>query len=178
MSAAPSRSDSSLKRCEAILLQIGLLLVILLLLPKSAPHTEKAHSITELHHEDGAIPHAAAATTVRYAVVFDAGSTGSRVHIFKFVQQDAQGGGGLKLISDTFEQLKPGLSSFPDDPGAAALSLKPLIDLALKTVPSELQVCLSLSDDQRVFACYSGRGWVGRTPLPKLCAYQPSSVGQ
>ena len=34
--------------------------------------------------------------------------------MFKFEQTG--GASGLKLISDTFEQLKPGLSSFPDDP--------------------------------------------------------------
>ena len=164
MSAAASDS-SKLTRCEAILLQIGLLLVILLLLPKSTPHTEKAHSITELHHEGAS--HAAA--SVRYAVVFDAGSTGSRVHIFKF-EQAAQGG-GLKLISDTFEQLKPGLSSFPDDPVAAAMSLKPLIDIALKTVPSELQVC-----PQPMLTCHRCRGCgVG---CPENCGHGTSVVGQ
>ena len=104
--------------------QIGLLLVILLLIPKSIPSTEKTHTITELHHEAAAGDGKASSTEatkaavpqdgVRYAVVFDAGSTGSRVHIFKFEQSG--GVKGLKLISDTFEQLKPGLSSFPDDP--------------------------------------------------------------
>ena len=68
----------------------------------------------EVRHEAGSV---AAEDRVQYAVVFDAGSTGSRVHIFKFEQSKGIGGvPSLKLISDTFEQLKPGLSSFPDDP--------------------------------------------------------------
>lgn len=69
------------------------------------------------------------------------GVAGSRVHIFHFLEKD----GALQLQKDTFEQLKPGLSSFPDNPKQAAESLKPLIDKALATVPEHLQVCESLS---------------------------------
>jgi len=66
-----------------------------------------------------------------YSVVIDAGSTGSRVHIFKFEGE----GASLALVSDTFEQLKPGLSAYADDPAAAAASLKPLLDKAVASVP-------------------------------------------
>ena len=51
-----------------------------------------------------------------------------------------QSGGKLDLQSDTFEQLKPGLSSYADAPEDAAKSLIPLMESALKTVPTELQV--------------------------------------
>jgi Golgi nucleoside diphosphatase len=60
---------------------------------------------------------------------------GSRVHVYKFLQS----GGKLDLQSDTFEQLKPGLSSYADAPEDAAKSLTPLLDTALKTVPDALQ---------------------------------------
>lgn len=73
----------------------------------------------------------------RFAVVFDAGSTGSRIHVFKFTQG---AGGHLELDSDTFEQLKPGLSSYADDAKAGAQSLAPLLKVALEAVPPELQV--------------------------------------
>ena len=72
----------------------------------------------------------------RYAIVFDAGSTGSRIHVFKFTAQH----GTLDLESDTFEQLKPGLSSYADNPTAASASLEPLMKVALSTVPASLQV--------------------------------------
>lgn len=50
------------------------------------------------------------------------------------------------LLSDTFEQLKPGLSSFADDPAAAAKSLEPLLAVAVKTVPKDMQVgCAQVS---------------------------------
>ena len=58
------------------------------------------------------------------------------MHIYRFMQS----GGKLDLQSDTFEQLKPGLSSYADAPEEAAKSLTPLLDSALKTVPAELQV--------------------------------------
>lgn len=71
-----------------------------------------------------------------YSIVLDAGSTGSRIHIFKFREQGSQ----LQLLSDGFHQLKPGLSAFPDDPQKAAESLKPLMDEALTEVPQSQQV--------------------------------------
>ncbi len=97
---------------------------------------------------------------VRYAVVFDAGSTGSRVHVFKFNLED----GRLKLQSDTFEQLKPGLSSYADDPAKAAASLQPLLDTALKTVPPQLQVrarCRASRLGSAPSTCGTGRRGAG-----------------
>ena len=69
----------------------------------------------------------------RYAVVVDAGSTGSRVHAFAFAET---ADGGLDLLSDTFEQLKPGLSSYAAEPAKGAASLKPLLERAVAAVPA------------------------------------------
>lgn len=57
-------------------------------------------------------------------------------------QVDANG--LLDLDTDTFEQLKPGLSAYPDDPAAAAASLDPLLKTALTVVPEELQARIAL----------------------------------
>lgn len=76
-----------------------------------------------------------------YAVVFDAGSTGSRVHVVHFKESQ----GVLELQNDALQHLKPGLSSHADDPEKAAQSLAPLLDFALKTVPEELQVCSTIA---------------------------------
>jgi Golgi nucleoside diphosphatase len=70
--------------------------------------------------------------------VLDAGSTGSRVHTYRF----NHGTKGLALIDDTFKQLKPGLSSFKDDPQAGGASLAPLLESAMATVRSR---CVLLS---------------------------------
>ena len=69
----------------------------------------------------------------RYAVVIDAGSTGSRVHVFAFAPG---AGGALALMGDTFEQLKPGLSAHAAAPAEGAASLRPLLDKAVATVPA------------------------------------------
>ena len=48
--------------------------------------------------------------------------------------------GQLEFVSDTFQQLKPGLSSYDSDADSAAKSLDPLLKTAVQTVPEELQV--------------------------------------
>lgn len=72
-----------------------------------------------------------------YAVVFDAGSTGSRVHVLKFEKSAS----GLQLLEDTFDALKPGLgdSGWMDEPERAAASLQPLLEKAISAVPEEQQ---------------------------------------
>ena len=70
--------------------------------------------------------------TTYYAIVIDAGSSGSRVHAFKFNRNK----GGSELDIDYFKQLKPGLSSYGDDAESAAKSLKPLLDYAVSNIPA------------------------------------------
>ena len=82
--------------------------------------------------EPAAAAPAPAARGARFAVVVDAGSTGSRVHVFKF---EPTGDDGLTLVDDTFEQVKPGLSAHASDPAAAAESLRGLMDVAVRAVP-------------------------------------------
>eukprot|EP00053_Salpingoeca_punica_P009720 m.87467 g.87467 ORF g.87467 m.87467 type:complete len:445 (-) comp15129_c0_seq1:1643-2977(-) len=71
-----------------------------------------------------------------YGIIIDAGSTGSRIHVYRFSQ--AEDGSGLVLRSELFEQLKPGLSSYKGQPQKAAASLAPLLLSAVKHVPSHL----------------------------------------
>ncbi|CCH45954.1 Guanosine-diphosphatase [Wickerhamomyces ciferrii] len=72
-----------------------------------------------------------------YVVMIDAGSTGSRVHIYEFDVCYSP----PKLNKEEFEMLKPGLSSFDTDTTGAAKSLDPLLELALKTVPESKRSC-------------------------------------
>lgn len=78
----------------------------------------------------------------QYSVVFDAGSTGSRVHVFHFFKGSD---GSLHLSKEDFHALKPGLSSFADDPQAAADSLQPLLKTAVEAVPSDFYKCTPIA---------------------------------
>lgn len=72
-----------------------------------------------------------------YVVMIDAGSTGSRVHVYEFNTCISP----PQLLSEKFEMLKPGLSSFDTDTKGAAASLDPLLKLALASVPEDKQGC-------------------------------------
>lgn len=69
-----------------------------------------------------------------YSIVFDAGSTGSRVHVLQFARDASTG--KLLLGPTVFDSVKPGLSSYAGDPAAAAASLRPLVETALRAVPA------------------------------------------
>lgn len=79
---------------------------------------------------------------MKYGLMIDAGSTGSRMHTFAF-RETADG--RLKLVTEDFFPVKPGLSAYVDDPAAGARSLEPLLQRARKIVPA------SKRDDTPVF---------------------------
>ncbi|XP_015523775.1 ectonucleoside triphosphate diphosphohydrolase 5 isoform X1 [Neodiprion virginianus] len=68
-----------------------------------------------------------------YAVIIDAGSTGSRVLAFSFHESIINS--NLILDDELFEQIKPGLSSFADNPAKGAESLEILINKAKTVIP-------------------------------------------
>lgn len=74
---------------------------------------------------------------VQYALMLDAGSTGSRIHIYKFNNC----GPSAAYEYEVFKQTQPGLSSYAGQPHAAAESLDALLDEAVRVVPSSLQKC-------------------------------------
>lgn len=78
--------------------------------------------------------------TTEYAVMIDAGSSGSRVHVYKFtVCNDPV------LEDEVFHMLEPGLSHYKDDAQAAAESLKKLMEIAVESVPKEFQSCTPIA---------------------------------
>ncbi|OLL21913.1 putative guanosine-diphosphatase [Neolecta irregularis DAH-3] len=74
---------------------------------------------------------------VQFVLMIDAGSTGSRVHVYKFNNCDIS----PELESEVFEQTKPGLSSYGTDPEGAAKSLDSLLQVGMKNVPNDLYAC-------------------------------------
>uniref|UniRef100_A0A3Q1FHV6 Ectonucleoside triphosphate diphosphohydrolase 6 n=1 Tax=Acanthochromis polyacanthus TaxID=80966 RepID=A0A3Q1FHV6_9TELE len=72
---------------------------------------------------------AAAGRSFRYGVMFDAGSTGTRVHIFRFQMETP------RLDHETFRAIKPGLSAYADDPHKCSDGILQLLQVAMSSVP-------------------------------------------
>ena len=79
---------------------------------------------------------------IQYALMIDAGSTGSRIHVYRFNNCGAT----PELEHEEFKMTEPkkggsGLSSFGADAEGAARSLDVLMDVAMQTVPENLKSC-------------------------------------
>lgn len=75
-----------------------------------------------------------------FAAVIDAGSTGTRLHLFEFSHDTANEHSNFKLESEVFKEVKPGLSSFASTPKLAAESVHELLLTAKSVIPEGLWV--------------------------------------
>ncbi|OJA10377.1 hypothetical protein AZE42_07797 [Rhizopogon vesiculosus] len=82
-------------------------------------------------------PHSPDIPLVQYALMIDAGSTGSRIHIYKFHNC----GPSPTFEYEVFRMTQPGLSQYVGFPTTAAESLDPLLDEAMTVVPQSLRKC-------------------------------------
>ncbi|XP_036979546.1 ectonucleoside triphosphate diphosphohydrolase 6 [Acanthopagrus latus] len=71
----------------------------------------------------------------QYGIMFDAGSTGTRIHIFKFQLEDKE---APRLAHETFRAIKPGLSVYADDPEKCTAGIKELLEVAKSSIPSSM----------------------------------------
>lgn len=74
---------------------------------------------------------------IQYALMLDAGSQGSRIHIYKFNNC----GPSPAYEYEVFRHREPGLSYYKSSPQQAAESLDELMDEAVKVVPKDLWKC-------------------------------------
>merc|ERR1711871_1191279 len=88
---------------------------------------------------------------IRYGMVFDAGSTGTRLHTFKMkgtlidppmeIAADSDGHVPVppqipyELVGYTVKKVKPGLSSYKNDPSQGAKSIHTHIKRAMEVIP-------------------------------------------
>uniref|UniRef100_F6STU1 Alpha-1,4 glucan phosphorylase n=1 Tax=Callithrix jacchus TaxID=9483 RepID=F6STU1_CALJA len=119
---------------------VGLFIYVAYIKWHRAPATQ-AFSITgvapgarwsqQAHSSPGTAAHG---HEVFYGIMFDAGSTGTRVHIFQFAQPPRE---TPTLTHETFKALKPGLSAYADDVEKSAQGIQELLDVAKQDIPSD-----------------------------------------
>lgn len=83
---------------------------------------------------------------IQYALMIDAGSTGSRIHVYRFNNC----GPTPELENEVFEQTAKkeggsGLSSYKSDAEGAAKSLDVLLKVAMDNVPDKLKGCTPIA---------------------------------
>ncbi|XP_006786173.1 ectonucleoside triphosphate diphosphohydrolase 5 [Neolamprologus brichardi] len=105
------------------------------------PVPEVVHPAPERYHPHPARDHAPErsspfnASRIFYGIMFDAGSTGTRIHIYKFIQKDPV---ELPVLdNEMYHAVKPGLSSYKDNPEEGGNTIRQLLRIAKKTVPEE-----------------------------------------
>uniref|UniRef100_A0A915KF03 Uncharacterized protein n=1 Tax=Romanomermis culicivorax TaxID=13658 RepID=A0A915KF03_ROMCU len=74
------------------------------------------------------------ATCRFFAIMMDAGSTGTRVHIFEFSHNVHDKSAPFKLEREIYDSVSPGLSYYLTDPNQAANSILPLLKRAESVV--------------------------------------------
>ncbi|XP_038157659.1 ectonucleoside triphosphate diphosphohydrolase 6 [Cyprinodon tularosa] len=89
------------------------------------PHLLPGSGRTKVDRSDGFV----------YGIMFDAGSTGTRVHVFRFQTENQ---GSLRLDNETFSAIEPGLSEYADDPQKCSPGIMELLNVAKSSVPPSM----------------------------------------
>ncbi|KAG2222823.1 hypothetical protein INT45_011633 [Circinella minor] len=100
------------------------------------PTTSSSTSPSSPDSEHCSTPHPGR-PLIQYALMIDAGSSGSRIHVYRFNFCREQ----PELEDEVFYPIEPGLSSYKDDAEGAAKSLDELMQVALDKVPADLHHC-------------------------------------
>ncbi|RDX73498.1 Apyrase 2, partial [Mucuna pruriens] len=132
----PESLSDKIYQLRGAFLMVAVPLLLVMLVLYAMPSTSSNESI-----QDYALTHRKVAPdrerSTSFAVIFDAGSSGSRVHVFRFDQN-------LDLVPigkdlELFVHIKPGLSAYAQNPRQAAESLTSLLDKAESVVPREFR---------------------------------------
>lgn len=73
-----------------------------------------------------------------YSVIIDAGSTGTRLHVFRFDEWTSHVV-NIAGAAQVYEVAEPGLLSFAGNAAGAMASLQPLVDRAMEVVPETMR---------------------------------------
>ncbi|XP_078099021.1 ectonucleoside triphosphate diphosphohydrolase 6 isoform X2 [Sander vitreus] len=111
----------------AVFIFVGCLLAYLMFVKRHYAATKpEAHRLPPRHRTATAVP------SFQYGIMFDAGSTGTRIHIFKFQIENKE---APKLAHETFRAIKPGLSAYADDPQKCTAGILELLEVAKSSIP-------------------------------------------
>ncbi|XP_056294581.1 ectonucleoside triphosphate diphosphohydrolase 6 isoform X2 [Pseudoliparis swirei] len=124
-------------RLAGVFLFLGVLLVYLMLVRRHYSAAEPAAFSLPARYRPGPAwrPGSSSSSSegsFQYGIMFDAGSTGTRIHIFKFQTELNE---APELAHETFRALQPGLSAYADDPEKCAAGIRDLLALAQSSVP-------------------------------------------
>jgi guanosine-diphosphatase len=134
---------------KAGLIIAGAFLFLLYLVPsrQSVPNLSGAVSdTTDSSTAKCTKPHDPSKPLRQYVLMIDAGSTGSRIHVYRF-----NNCGPTPELEDEVFKMTPkkeggsGLSSYKEDAEGAAKSLDVLMDVAMESVPDEYKSCTPVS---------------------------------
>jgi apyrase len=78
--------------------------------------------------------------SLRYSVVIDGGSTGTRIHVFGYRIESGKPVFEFRGANYASLKLHPGLSAFADDPDGASVSLTELVEFAKGRVPKGMWI--------------------------------------
>ncbi|XP_027862871.1 ectonucleoside triphosphate diphosphohydrolase 6 isoform X1 [Xiphophorus couchianus] len=121
-------------KMAALFLLLVLVLVLVLFLQRfssSSSYRPPPHRPAS-HRTEPDWPGSSEGDGFQYEVMFDAGSTGTRVHVFRFQMGNP---GSPSLDRETFRAIEPGLSTYADDPQKCSAGIVALLDLARSVVP-------------------------------------------
>ncbi|XP_037541272.1 ectonucleoside triphosphate diphosphohydrolase 5 [Nematolebias whitei] len=109
------------------------LLLLVLLTVSGLTRAQVKTSLLDLSRILPSLSRPANHSRIFYAVMFDAGSTGTRIHVYTFIQSDLE---QLPVLdNEMFHSIKPGLSAYADSPEMAGQTVTLLLKVAKKTVP-------------------------------------------
>ncbi|KAM6954611.1 ectonucleoside triphosphate diphosphohydrolase 5 [Aplochiton taeniatus] len=112
-------------------------MVLVFLVVAGMTHAQANPSLLDLTPSLGSIlprlSRPANASRIFYGVMFDAGSTGTRIHVYTFIQKEPE---ELPVLdNEMFHSIKPGLSAYADSPELGGNTVRMLLKVAKKTVP-------------------------------------------
>lgn len=120
-------------KLAGVFLFVGCLLIYLMFVKRH--YKPGAHEVP-LHPQPAPDQHdASEVRRFQYGIMFDAGSTGTRIHVFKFQINDKE---APKLDHETFQAIKPGLSAYADNPEKCTAGIVELLEVAKASVPPSM----------------------------------------